>query len=143
MSLLGALWRHAVARQETPQVLHFKDARAVVQYACKFLDCTPEVGLVLPVVIVRASVCGNGIQVATILAPSASGTFGTVATTVGPTGPGLLPGDLAAWRLLEHNPEAARWISDDPRCAWMGLITMKMKPTLSIVDGWRGIQRFS
>ena len=74
----------------------------------------------------------DGQQIATLRIASADGGFVTSATTLGPQGPQLKPGDLVAWQASRYEAEVG----------WVGLIIGKLKPELR--DGrWLGEQKFS
>ena len=110
----------------------FASGAEALDYACKYLECPLRERSFLPALVVDARTRDDGYQVAELRVASADGGFIVSATTLGPQGPQLKPGDLVAWH-------ASRF---DESSGWIGLIIGTLKPELR--DGrWLGEQKFS
>jgi hypothetical protein len=114
----------------------FRDGIAALRYACTLLECPLQEGAFLPAVVLDPrEVLGrpaklepvDGKQVVLLCVASNDGGFVVTATTAGPRGPRLQPGDLVAWRAVRHVPELAASVSD-PRFGWVGVIVGTLKP---------------
>jgi hypothetical protein len=115
----------------------FQDGIAALRYACRFLDWSLHEGAFLPAVVLDPrEVLGagaavkteeNGSRVHLLCVASADGGFIVAATTAGPEGPWLEPGQLVAWRAVRHVPDIANSVSDK-RFGWVGVIVGTLKP---------------
>jgi len=115
----------------------FPDGITALRYACKFLECSLHEGAFLPAVVldpqevfgaqssVKTEVDEN--QVGLLCVASNDGGFLVVASTAGPRGPRLEPGQLVAWRAVRHVPDIANAVSDK-RFGWVGMIVGTLKP---------------
>jgi hypothetical protein len=131
--------------------LVFEDGSAALEYACKFMECSLHEGSNLPAVVldsrelfatptaVRTQDDGN--QIAMIRVASDDGGFVVPATTAGPNGPKLQPGQLIAWIAMKHLPEITQTMKDK-RFGWVGLIVGTLKPEHRS-GSWVGDERFS
>jgi dephospho-CoA kinase len=117
--------------------LHFKDGSAALEYACKFLQADViEEGTRLPALILDArstfdaedpvKVQEDGTQLVVLRVASSDGGFVVMATTTGPKGPKLHPGQLVVWQAMKHLPEIASR-TDDKRSGWVGLVIGTLK----------------
>lgn len=131
--------------------LHFKDGGAALEYACKYLECPLNEGAFLPALVLDTHVLvgaaasvltqQDGNQAAMLRVASRDGGFVVLASTAGPSGPRLQPGDLVAWCAGAHSPDVAA-VMTDSRSGWVGLIVGTLKPEHR--DGrWVGDQRFA
>jgi hypothetical protein len=116
----------------------FPDGIAALRYACRLLQCPLHEGAFLPAVVLDPREVfgtppkprtGDGNQVAFLCVASNDGGFVVAATTAGPKGPKLEPGQLVAWRAVRHVPAIASTVSD-PRFGWAGVIVGTLKPEL-------------
>jgi hypothetical protein len=116
----------------------FPDGIAALRYACKLLECPLHEGAFLPAVVLDPrevfgtqppARTGDGNQVAFLCVASNDGGFVVAATTAGPRGPRLEPGQLVAWRAVRHVPDIASTVSDK-RLGWAGVIVGTLKPEL-------------
>lgn len=131
-------------------VLFFKDGSAAIEYACKYMDCTLKEGSFLPAIVLDAKELfgapsavkteENGNQVATLRVASDDGGFLVLASTAGPKGPKLLPGQLVAWDAMKYVPAVAQSVKDK-RFGWVGLIFGTLK-TEHRNGSWVGDKRF-
>jgi hypothetical protein len=117
--------------------LTFEDGFEALTYSCQHVDYPPSKGALLPAVVIDGSdVLGSiepvktnpdGNQVALLRVASSDGGFTVMATTAGPRGPRLRPGQLVLWRALSYSSLVTRTASDD-RFGWLGLISSTLKP---------------
>jgi hypothetical protein len=108
-----------------------------LRYACRFFECPLREGAFLPAVVLDArELLGpdaplktgeDGSRIHYLCVASEDGGFVVAATTAGPHGPWLEPGQLVAWRALRHVPEIAA-STGDPRFGWAGVIVGTLKP---------------
>jgi hypothetical protein len=115
----------------------FPDGIAAFRYACKFLECPLHEAALLPALVLdprevfgpQATVKTEteGHQIPVLCVASNDGGFFVVATTAGPRGPTLEPGQLVAWRAVRHVPDIAKTVSDK-RFGWVGVIVGTLKP---------------
>lgn len=125
--------------------LHFKDNVAGFEYACEFLLTELKSGAYLPALVQDASEhlgSGNrvkkqadGNQTALLTVSAKDGGFTVAASTAGPNGPDLKPGDLVIW-LAGEPIEQFQGKYDDPRMTWGGLIVAKLRPEYTDGRGW-------
>lgn len=130
--------------------LFFKDGTAAFEYACRFMECPLRGGVFLPAVVLDSrelfgtltavKTQNDGNQLATLRIASYDGGFLVIATTAGPKGPTLQPGQLVAWKAMQHVPDIAK-TSKDKRFGWVGLIVGTLKPEHRN-GGWVGDERF-
>jgi hypothetical protein len=114
----------------------FPDGIAALRYACKFLECPLHEGTFLPAVVldprelfgtqVTVKTDKDGNQLAFLCVASSDGGFFVAATTAGPRGPRLEPGQLVAWKAVRHVPDIANSVSDK-RFGWVGVIVGTLK----------------
>lgn len=83
----------------------------------------------------------DGNQLATLRIASDDGGFLVIATTAGPKGPKLQPGQLVAWKAMQYVPDIVK-TSKDKRFGWVGLIIGTLKPEHRN-GSWVGDERFS
>lgn len=116
----------------------FPDGIAALRYACRLLECPLHEGAFLPAVVLDPREMfdkrpklkpADGSQVAFLCVASNDGGFVVVASTAGPKGPRLEPGQLVAWKALRYLPEIASTVSDS-RFGWAGVIVGTLKPEL-------------
>ena len=115
----------------------FRDGIAALRYACKFLECPLHEGAFLPAVVLDArelfetqtaiNTDRDGNQLAYLCVASNDGGFFVLATTAGPRGPMLEPGQLVAWKAVRLVPDIANTLSDK-RFGWAGVIVGTLKP---------------
>jgi hypothetical protein len=141
------------ATSAAPPPLVFRDATEAVAYACEFLELPLRERAFLPAVVLDACVelgakgpvetRADGKQVAVLRVASADGGFAVIATTLGPQGPKLAPGDFVAWQAGTYREEVAANVGAiDKRSGWTGVIIGTLKPELR--DGrWLGDRKFS
>ena len=133
--------------------LVFKDGLAAFEYACKFLECPLHEGSFLPAVVqdpretfgakTAVQLQKDGNQVVMLKVASSDGGFMVFASTMGPSGPQLKPGDFVAWRAAKHSADvAASMGARDERSGWVGLIMGTLKPEHRS-GSWVGNQRFT
>jgi hypothetical protein len=131
--------------------LYFKDGAAAFGYICKYMECPLGEGSALPALILDArelfggaaaiKIQDDGNQAAAIRVASSDDGFLVFATTAGPKGPRLQPGQLVLWQAGSFAPALAKQ-SEDKRFGWVGLIVGTLRPEWK--DGsWRGGERFS
>jgi len=133
-----------------PGPMYFKDGTAAFSAICEYMECPLGEGSSLPALVLDArelfgtasaiKIEPNGIQVAAIRVASSDGGFVVLASTLGPKGPRLEPGQLVVWQAGEFSPAVAK-VSQDPRFGWVGLIVGTLKPEWRD-GGWRGGERF-
>jgi len=133
--------------------LFFPDGEAALEYACKFMACPLGEGDCLPALVLdlrklpgndsAVTMDSSGIQLAMLRVASNDGGFPVVATTLGPRGPRLEPGQLVAWKAGKHSEQVAAAMGvKDRRSGWIGLIVGTL--TTEHRDGnWVGDERFS
>jgi hypothetical protein len=136
-----------------PPPLTFRDALEAVAYACEFLELPLRERSFLPAIVLDARVelgakdpvqtLADGKQVAVLRVASVDGGFAVIATTLGPHGPKLAPGDFVAWQAGTYKEEVAVNVGAiDKRSGWTGVIIGTLKPELR--DGrWLGERKFS
>lgn len=135
-----------------PSPLFFKDGHAAFEYSCKFMDCPLHEGAFLPAVVLDPrELLGSstvverqkdGNQVVMLKLASSDGGFVVFASTLGPNGPQLKPGDFVAWRAAKHSKEVATSVgAKDERSGWVGLILGTLKPEHRN-GSWVGNERF-
>ena len=141
------------AAPEAPPPLVFRDAAEALAYACEFLELPLRERAFLPAIVLDArkelgakdpvQTRADGKQVAVLRVASADGGFGVIATTLGPQGPKLAPGDFVAWQAGTYREEVATNVGAiDQRSGWTGVIIGTLKPELR--DGrWLGERKFS
>lgn len=144
--------RRAQASASAPSMpLHFRDASAALEYACKYLDCQLESGIRLPAIVLDARemfgtrsavTTRNGRQLATLRVASSDGGFIVPAEAAGSLGPTLEAGRLVVWQAAEHSPDVAK-VSTDPRFGWVGLILGTLRLEYDPTRGWLGGERFT
>jgi hypothetical protein len=83
----------------------------------------------------------DGNQLAILRVVSDDGGFNVAASTLGPKGPELQPGQLVLWRAGKYAPEVAA-AAKEKRFGWVGLIEGTLKPEY-VNGGWVGGERFS
>lgn len=150
--LRGKSARPSSAASAMPPLM-FKDGAAALEYACKYMECPLHEGTLLPALVVdprqlfgassavQAQPDGN--QIAMLRVASSDGGFIVFASTVGPKGPRLTPGDFVGWKAGGHSPEVTASIgAKDPRCGWVGLILGTLK-TEHRNGQWIGNERFA
>src|SRR5437867_5492091 len=119
--------------------LFFKDGLAAFEYSCKFMECPLHEKSFLPAVVLDPrEILGattavqrqkDGNQVVMLKVASSDGGFIVFASTLGPNGPQLKPGDFVAWRAARHSKDvAASMGAKDERSGWVGLILGTLKP---------------
>jgi hypothetical protein len=113
----------------------FPDGIAALRYACKFLECPLHEGTFLPAVVLdprelfgtRDGQDRQGWQSARFpLCRIERRRIFVAATTAGPRGPRLEPGQLVAWKAVRHVPDIANSVSDK-RFGWVGVIVGTLK----------------
>ncbi len=86
------------------------------------------------------TVNSDGNQIALLRVASSDGGFVVLATTFGPNGPRLQPGQLVLWRAVSYSSLVTHTAFDD-RFGWLGLIAGTLK--LEWRDGsWVEEERF-
>lgn len=153
MGLLDFLkGRGAPSSGESPP-LFFKDGAAAFEYSCKFMECPLHEGAFLPALVLDpremfgASTAvqrqKDGNQAVMLKVASSDGGLVVFASTLGPKGPQLKPGDFVAWRAAKHSTEVAASMSaKDERSGWVGLILGTLKPEHRN-GNWIGNERFA
>jgi hypothetical protein len=131
--------------------LFFKDGPAAIEYACKFMECSLHEGRSLPAVVLDSrelfgtptavKTQNDGNQIAMLRVASDDGGFLVTATTAGPLGPKLQPGQLVAWKAMNHMPDIAKTMKDK-RFGCVGLIIGTLKPEHRN-GSWVGDEMFS
>lgn len=131
--------------------LYFKDGEAALQYCCEYMDNQLVAGNSLVALVLDARKefgtanaviqREDGIQMALLRVASSDGGFTVAATTSGPKGPRLQPGQLVLWHAGQLIPEVAKQ-AKDPRFGWVGLIFGTLKPEF-VNGGWTGAERFA
>lgn len=144
--------RRAAPRGTTPTgPLAFKSGTAALEYACKFMECPLRTGVSLPAVVLDSrthfdmrtavKVQPDGNQVAALRVAAEGGGFIVLATTAGPRGPRLQPGQLVVWHAMTYDSDLAQ-TGTDRRLGWVGLIIGTLRPEYR--DGeWVGDDRFT
>lgn len=133
--------------------LFFKDGHAAFEYSCKFMECPLHEGAFLPAIVldprelIGASTVvqrqKDGNQAVMLKVASKDGGFIVFASTVGPKGPQLKPGDFVAWRAAKHVKDVATSMgAKDERSGWVGLILGTLKPEHRN-GNWVGNERFA
>ena len=119
--------------------LFFMDGVAALEYACQFMKCPLHEGSFLPAIVLDSremfgaattiQTLKDGNQVAMLRVASDDGGFVVFATTAGPKGPKLQPGNFVGWKAAKHSAEvAASMGAKDPRSGWVGLIIGTLRP---------------
>ena len=139
----------ASGSESTDAPLVFKSGAAAHAHACKYMDCTLQEGSNLLAVVTdcreqlgtqdAVRVQDDGNQLAVLCVVSNDGGFLVLATTSGPKGPALRPGQLVVWRAMSH--QARLQTTDDERSGWMGLIVGTLQPEYRN-GGWVGDEQF-
>jgi hypothetical protein len=130
--------------------LIFRDGFEALTHICQHMEDLLREGASVPAVVMDGSEMfdpaqavkrnPDGNQIALLRVASSDGGFMVLATTGGPNGPKLRPGQLVIWRALSHSPAIAQAAFDD-RYGWLGIITSTMKPEWR--DGrWVGYEQF-
>src|ERR1700736_2933834 len=126
--------------------LHFKDGDAAFEFCCEYTECPLVAGGSLPALVLDSrGMSGtveavarrkDGCQVALLLIASRDGGFIVAASTSGPKGPTLEPGQLVLWRAGQYVTEPGKGAKDEcDGCA--GLIEGTLKPEF-VNGGWVG-----
>jgi hypothetical protein len=129
-------------RRRNPKLTHdgdpgrpprfFEDGIGALRYACRFFDLPLHEGAFLPAIVLDPrEVLGRPAlehERGTYLLCVASqdGGFVVAATTAGPKGPWLEPGQLVSWKAVRHVPEIAARMRD-ARFGWAGVIVGTLK----------------
>lgn len=132
--------------------LYFKGGEAALEMACRYMNCSLNAGASLPALVLDSralfgteasvKVQKNGTQLAMLRVASSDGGFLVAASTAGPNGPSLEPGQLVAWQAMNYSQEIADSGATDKRFGWVGIILGTLKP--EFVNGsWVGDQRFT
>ena len=140
-------------KKAAPAPVIFADGTAALDYACKYLECPLRERSFLPAVVLDArnelgskqpvETRPDGKQVAVLRVASADGGFAVIASTLGPHGPKLAPGDLVAWQAGKYRQDLAQSVGAvDERSGWVGLIIGTLKPELR-ERRWLGDRKFS
>ena len=130
--------------------LFFRDGFEALTYSCRHSENPPTEGASLAAVVLDApemfgtaegvKTNPDGNQVALLRVASSDGGFTVMATTAGPNGPRLQPGQLVLWQALSYSGALAQSAFDN-RFGWLGVITGTLK--LEWVDGcWVSDERF-
>jgi hypothetical protein len=130
--------------------LFFRDGAAAFAYVCEYMECPLVEGSALPALVMNGSqrfgtpqavsIGPDGNQIALLRVGSSDGGFLVVASTVGPKGPALQPGQFVLWQAGKHSPAVAQQAKDQ-RFGWVGLILGTLKTEYR--DGsWIGDKRF-
>jgi hypothetical protein len=129
----------------------FKDGQAAIEYCCEYMECPLSEGCFLPALVLDArtefgtavavKIQDDGNQIAIIRVASSDGGFKVAASTAGPKGPTLQPGQLVAWRAGKYVPEVAQ-AAKEKRFGWVGIIEGTLKPEF-VNGGWIGGEKFS
>lgn len=143
--------KSVTAKSLDKTALYFKSGADALEYCCKYMDNPVAPGAHLIAVVEDArfvfdapaatSVQKDGIQVVALRVASDNNDFHVMATTVGPKGPTLVPGQLVLWRAGQFSEEMARLLKDS-RFGWVGHVIGTLKPEYRN-GGWVGDQRFS
>jgi hypothetical protein len=151
MGLFNFLKRGNAPTTSVP--LAFSDGRAAFEYSCRFMECPLNEGSYLPAIVLDPrELIGatsaiqrqrDGNQVAMLKVASSDGGFVVIATTLGPNGPSLKPGDFVAWRAGEYSADVAASLgARDDRSGWVGIIIGTLKPEHRN-GNWVGGERFA
>jgi hypothetical protein len=101
-----ASWlKRLLGGNEPPQVLHFKSGDAALEYACQFMNCDLQPGVILPAVVQQTwpqkdEMTDFGLFLAGRPNP-------VPVKTTAPTSLGLKPGDLVGFRVMAIRPPPA------------------------------------
>jgi hypothetical protein len=119
------------------QSLIFRDGIEALAYVCQRIENPVGEGTSLPAVVLEAAdmlgsdqavkINPDGNQIALLRVASLDGGFAVMATTLGPNGPRLQPGQLVLWKALSLSPALAQTAFDD-RFGWLGVITGTLRP---------------